>query len=380
MSLRIGIACYPTYGGSGVLATELGLALADRGHEIDLFSYARPTRLSSYHENIEFHNVTVSSYPLFQYPPYDLALASKMREVMERGLDVLHVHYAVPHALCAYLARSMIGPECPTRIVTTLHGTDITILGRDPSYREVIRFGLEQSDAVISVSDWLARETRAVFDFEGAIDVVPNFIDTERFTPRPTPCNRETLAPGGGPLIVHMSNFRQLKRAHETLDVLEKINRPDARLVLAGDGPELPRIQDEAARRGLLDRVRFLGEIEEVTPVLACCNVALFPSESESFGLAALEAMACGLPVVATRVGGVPEVVADGETGTLHDVGDTDAMAASVQRLIDDTDLRIAMGNRGAAVARESFSLDASVRLHEELYARVLAAEPAHRS
>ena len=374
MSLRIGIACYPTYGGSGVLATELGLALADSGHRIDLFSYARPQRLAAFHEGIEFHNVTVSSYPLFQYPPYDLALASSMRSVMEQGLDILHVHYAVPHALCAYLARRMAGPDCATRIVTTLHGTDITILGRDPSYREVIRFGLEQSDAVISVSEWLADETRAVFDYDGPIDIIPNFVDTERFSPPPTPCNRKQLAPDGAPLIVHMSNFRELKRAHETLDVLDRIDHPDAVLVLAGDGPELSPIRDEASRRGLCDRVRFLGEIAEVTPILACCDVALFPSESESFGLAALEAMSCGLPVVATRVGGVPEVVVEGETGFLHDVGDTESMAASVQKLLADRDLCTSMGERAAALAHERFSLASSLQQHEAIYERVLAA------
>ncbi len=377
MASRVGIACYPTYGGSGVVATELGLALADRGHDVHLFSYARPTRLAAWHEGIEFHNVTVSSYPLFRFPPYDLALASSMREVMaEKCLDILHVHYAVPHALCAYLARQML-PGAPTRIVTTLHGTDITILGRDPSYREVIRFGLLQSDAVISVSQWLADQTREVFDYDGPIDVVPNFVDGSRFRPRSDPGVRESFCGVGRPLLVHTSNFRPLKRAVETLDVLELLGpESDALLLLIGDGPDLSHVRDEAGRRGLLDRVRFLGEIEEVAPLLAAADVALFPSESESFGLAALEATACGIPVVASNVGGVPEVLTDGVTGFLHDVGDTEAMAASVTRLLTDVDLRQRMSEAGVERARSEFSLTRVLALHEELYARVIANGP----
>ena len=374
MSRRVGIACYPTYGGSGVVATELGLALADRGHEIHLFSYARPTRLAAWHEGIEFHNVTVSSYPLFRFPPYDLALSSSMREVMaERDLDILHVHYAVPHALCAYLARQMV-PDARTKIVTTLHGTDITILGRDPSYRDVIRFGLQQSDAVISVSQWLADQTREVFDYDGPIDVVPNFVDGSSFRPRIDPGVRESFCGVGRPLLVHTSNFRALKRAADTLGVLERLGPDsDALLLLIGDGPDLSHVRDEAGRRGLLDRVRFLGEIEEVAPLLAAADVALFPSESESFGLAALEATASGVPVVASNVGGVPEVIKDGETGFLHDVGDVDAMAASAARLLGEPDLRRRMSEAGVERAANEFSLDQVLAQHEEIYARVLA-------
>lgn len=372
--MRIGIACYPTFGGSGVMATELGLALADRGHEIHIFSYARPSRLSAYHRGVEFHNVSVSSYPLFQYPPYDLALASVMREVMAaRELDVLHMHYAVPHALCAYLAREMCG-SCSTRIVTTLHGTDITILGRDPSYRDVIEFGLEHSDAVISVSDWLEQQTREAFDFEGRIDVVPNFVDEQRFRPRTDDSVRRELGGDDHRLIVHTSNFRSLKRVSDTVEVLRRL--PDehrALLLLVGDGPDQPGVRDLAARHGLTDRVRFLGEIENVACVVSAADVSLFPTESESFGLSALESMACGVPVVATEVGGLPEVVVHGETGFLHPVGDTDAMAASVGRILGDAALARRLSEAGAARARESFSLAAMVERHEQLYARLLA-------
>jgi L-malate glycosyltransferase len=369
--LRIGIACYPTYGGSGVMATELGLALADRGHEVHLFSYARPSRLPACHAGLEFHGVSVSEYPLFRFPPYDLALTSAMREVMQqRSLDIIHAHYAVPHALCAYLAREML-PGCRTRIVTTLHGTDATILGRDPSYRDVIRFGLAQSDAVVCVSRWLEEQTREVFAFDGPIQVVPNFVDPTRFRPRRDARLRRELG-GDAPLLLHTSNFRPLKRATDTVDVLARLSRKDAVLVLLGDGPDLGAVREEATRRGVLPRVRFLGEVPDAESVESACDVALFPSSSESFGLAALEALACGVPVVASRVGGLPEVVAHGETGFLEPVGDTAAMAADVQRLLDDEPLRARFGEAGVRRSRELFSIESVLKMHEELYEKLL--------
>jgi len=366
--LRIGIACYPTYGGSGVMATELGLALADRGHEVHLFSYARPSRLPACHPGLEFHGVSVSEYPLFRFPPYDLALSSALREVMQqRGLDIVHAHYAVPHALCAHLAREMV-PESRTRIVTTLHGTDATILGRDPSYRDVIRFGLHKSDAVVCVSRWLEEQTREVFDFEGDIHVVPNFVDPARFRPHKDPRARRDLGGEKRPLLLHTSNFRPLKRATDTVDVLARLSRQDALLVLLGDGPDLGAVREEAVRRGVLPRLRFLGEVPDAETVAAACDVALFPSSSESFGLAALEALACGVPVVASRVGGLPEVVSHGETGFLEPVGDTAAMAADVQRLLDDDALRTRFGEAAARSSRERFSIEHVLRQHEQLY------------
>jgi len=371
-SLRIGIACYPTYGGSGVMATELGLALAERGHEVHLFSYARPSRLPACHPGLTFHGVTVSEYPLFRFPPYDLALASTMREVMAtRGLDVLHVHYAVPHALCAHLAREML-PGCATRIVTTLHGTDATILGRDPSYRDVIRFGLDRSDAVVCVSRWLEAQTREVFDFTGPVHVVPNFVDPARFRPHRDPRARRELGGEGRPLLLHTSNFRPLKRAVDTVDVLGRLQDHKAVLVLLGDGPDQPLVREAALQRGLIDRLRFLGEVPDAETVTAACDVALFPSASESFGLAALESMACGVPVVASRVGGLPEVVVHGETGFLAPLGDTAAMAGFVQRLLDDDGLRQRLGAASARRSREEFAFEHVLRLHEELYESLL--------
>jgi len=368
--LRIGIACYPTYGGSGVLATELGLALADRGHEVHLFSYERPTRLPAWHHGIEFHGVSVSSYPLFRYPPYDLALASTMRAVMAaRELDILHVHYAVPHAISAHLAREML-PGCRTRIVTTLHGTDITILGRDPSYRDVIRFGLERSDAVVCVSSWLEVQTREAFAYSGAIAVIPNFVDQRRFRPaRDEALRRELGSLDNQPLLLHTSNFRPVKRVADAVDVLDRLGPgSQAVLVMLGDGPDLPAVRDLAARRGLSSRVRFLGEIPDAERVTAAADIALFPSESESFGLAALEALACGVPVVATQVGGLPEVVLHGETGYLCAVGDTAGMARHVATLLGDDAQRQRFGAAGVRRATEAFSLDAVLRRHEELY------------
>jgi N-acetyl-alpha-D-glucosaminyl L-malate synthase BshA len=334
--------------------------------------------LASYHTGIEFHNVTVSSYPLFRFPPYDLALSSVMRQIMcERKLDILHVHYAVPHAICAYLAREM-APHCNTAIVTTLHGTDITILGRDPSYRDVIPFGLGKSDAVVCVSRWLERETREVFGYEGSIEVLPNFIDQERFRPSQDDTVRREL--GGGPdqaLIVHMSNFRPLKRALDTVEVFSRLqSRVPALLLLAGDGPDQSLVRDAAHRLGVADRVRFLGEIEDVESIMAASDVALFPSGSESFGLAALEAMACAVPVVATQVGGLPEVVLHGECGFLREVGDCVGMATDIDTLLDDPDRRRTMGQAGLRRATDLFSLRTSLAQHEALYERVLSSRP----
>ncbi|GJM21904.1 MAG: glycosyl transferase [Planctomycetota bacterium] len=374
-ALRIGIACYPTYGGSGVLATELGLALADHGHEVHLFSYARPTRLAAFHSGIQFHNVTVSSYPLFEYPPYDLALSSVMRQVMaERELDILHVHYAVPHSMCAYVAREMLG-NCRTKIVTTLHGTDITILGRDPSYRDVIPFALRKSDAVVSVSQWLADETRAVFDYGGKIHVLPNFVDETRFCPRRDDRVRNELGGDKHPLVVHMSNFRSLKRPIDAVEAFNKLDRKHgARLVLVGEGPEMTNVRELVCRYELGDSVLFLGAIDAVEDVLAAADVALFPTESESFGLAALEALSSAVPVVATQVGGLPEVVEHGVCGLLAPVGDTDMLAAHLDTLLSDRTKIAQFGAAGRERATELFSLKRSLQQHEALYESLVGA------
>ncbi len=367
--LRIGICCYPTYGGSGAVATELGMALAERGHEIHFLSYARPARLAAFHPRVTFHRVEVSSYPLFRYPPYDLALASVMREVADtHRLDVLHVHYAIPHAVSAVLARAMLGRRVP-HIVTTLHGTDITIVGAEHSYFHPTRYGIEESDAVTTVSEWLRAETVRIFFPQKEIRVLPNFVDTVRFRPVECAQTREWLGLCGEPTLAHVSNFRPVKRVGDVVSIFARITRRrPARLLLAGDGPDRQLAEDIARDEGVLDRVRFLGEQEHVERVLACADLFLLPSESESFGLAALEAMACGVPVVGTRAGGLPEVVDDGVTGALVGIGDVDAAADAATALLEDAPRLRMMSAAARRVAEERFGLSAVVGRYEALY------------
>ncbi len=321
--MRIGIVCYPTVGGSGAVAAELGKQLARRGHDIHVISYRLPFRLGDFQQNICFHEVDVSSYPLFEYPPHDLALAVKMAEsVREHGVELFHVHYAIPHAIAGFLAQQMLGERAP-RMVTTLHGTDITIVGQDRSFFEITRFGIERSDAVTAVSDFLRRMTIAEFQVTGRIDVVPNFVDIHDYLP-----GREDRAPFATPgqkVLLHVSNFRPVKRVLDVVRIFERVSREiDAVLLMVGEGPERSSAQALARRLGLMDRVRFLGTqnaIEEIAPL---ADVFLLPSELESFGLSALEAMACGVPVVGTDVGGLPEVVRHTESGYLLPVGDVE--------------------------------------------------------
>ena len=372
--LRIGICCYPTYGGSGAVATELGVALAERGHEIHFISYARPARLVDFHPRVTFHKVSVSSYPLFRYPPYDLALASLMREVAEaRDLDVLHVHYAIPHAVSAVLARGMLGRMRP-RIVTTLHGTDITIVGADRSYYHPTRFGIDRSDAVTTVSHWLRGETVRMFSPTTEIRVVPNSVDTNRFHPRGCAETRARLGVGDEAVLVHVSNFRPVKRVGDAIRIFARVaaQRP-ARMLLAGDGPDRPEAEELARALGVLDRVQFLGEQERIEMVLACADLFVLPSEAESFGLAALEAMACGVPVLGTRAGGLPEVVVDGESGHLFDVGDIEGAAAAALALLSDATAHAAASLAARARATDTFGALRVVETYEDLYREVLA-------
>jgi len=380
--MRIGITCYPTYGGSGAVATELGLKLAERGHEVHFISYAQPFRLGHFRERVFFHEVEMEQYPLFEHPPYPLALAVAIHATAQKhGLDLVHVHYAIPHATSAWIAREMLLPERELPVLTTLHGTDITLVGLHPSFHSITRFSILRSQGLTAVSEYLRRETVRDFGVPSEkIHVIPNFVDTELYRRDREPCYRKTLAPGGEKLFMHVSNFRGVKRVTDVVEVFARVRqRVPARLVMVGDGPDRPRAGERAEELGVEDHVLFLGKHDSVADLLACADVFLLPSESESFGLAALEAMACGTPVVATRVGGLPEVVVDGESGFLLPVGAIEEMAEAAVRLCSDRALwrRTSSAARARAVAQ--FSAEGVVPVYEDHYRTVLegAGEPA---
>jgi N-acetyl-alpha-D-glucosaminyl L-malate synthase BshA len=371
--MRIGICCYPTYGGSGAVATDLGLSLAQAGHEVHFVSYARPARLTGFHPNVTFHRVSVTPYPLFKYPPYDLALASLLRDVAEsRALDVLHVHYAMPHAVSAVLARDMLGTRLP-RIVTTLHGTDITIVGADRAYFRPTLYGIERSDAVTTVSQWLRQETLRFFRPTRAVEVIPNAVDVARFKPAPACEMRAAVAHPGELIVSHVSNFRPVKRVADVVHIFAGVAaRLPARLLLAGDGPDVGLARATADACGVADRVHFLGEQEDVERVYQASDLFLLPSEQESFGLAALEALACGVPVAGYRSGGLPEVVRDGETGILVETGEVDEASRRCVSLLGDAArrARFAKAARDDAVGR--FAEPDVVARYVAIYERVL--------
>jgi len=382
--MKIGIVCYPTFGGSGIVATELGMALAGRGDEVHVISYALPSRLSLASPRVFFHEVQVPHYPLFEYPPYSLALTTKMVEVARhQDLDLVHVHYAVPNAVSAVLARQILAPR-PLPVVTTLHGTDITLVGNDPNYLETTRFGILESDAVTTVSRALRDQTREQLAIEKAIDVVPNFIDPARYAEaRQGPGARRWARPGEK-IIVHISNFRPVKRVPDVVEtfrlILEKVK---ARLLLVGDGPDRAKAELMCREQGTCHAVTFLGSLPLIEEVLVGADLFLLPSESESFGLSALEAMACHVPVIATTVGGLPEVVLDGETGFLAEVGDVQAMADSAVHLLQDDELRERFGRAARRRAVEHFDQDRIVGRYREIYDRVMAgagSAPAGRA
>ncbi|HEX5817586.1 MAG TPA: N-acetyl-alpha-D-glucosaminyl L-malate synthase BshA [Gemmatimonadales bacterium] len=374
--MKIGITLYPTYGGSGALATELGLELARRGHEVHFISYASPFRLQGYVERVFFHEVEtrIGRYPLFEFYPYTLALASKQHEVaLREKLDVLHVHYAIPHATTAWLAREMLEAEGHRlRVITTLHGTDITLVGQEASFYAITKFSIERSDAVTAVSDYLRDETYRAFGCVGCdVRVIPNFVRLEEYHPDPTK-QWEGLAPAGHRRIMHISNFREVKRVRDVVRVFARIRRAmPATLVMVGDGPDRPDAEKEAEELGVAQDVRFLGRLESVATLLQGCEVFLLPSTSESFGLAALEAMACGSVVVATRTGGLPEVIDDGRTGILEPVGSVEAMGRRAVELLRDPEKFAAMRDAGVARAQE-FSAASIVPMYEKLYEEVL--------
>ncbi|HJU89802.1 MAG TPA: N-acetyl-alpha-D-glucosaminyl L-malate synthase BshA [Gemmatimonadaceae bacterium] len=375
--MNIGITCYPTYGGSGAVATELGIALAARGHEVHFITYQQPFRLPSFLPRVYFHEVDVVRYPLFEYPPYDLALAVRMHEVVrEYGVELLHAHYAIPHATSAWITREMLQDRgSDVRIATTLHGTDITLVGQDPSFQPITKFSIERSDGLTAVSEYLKRETYQAFGCTGcAVEVIHNFVDTTVYDRTRYPPMLRELVGNGRKLIMHVSNFRPVKRVRDIVRVFARVQKkiPSA-LVLVGDGPDRVDADEEARSLGVRDSVYFLGKLEAVAPLLSSADLFLLPSTNESFGLSALEALACGVPVVGSRVGGVPEVVRDGETGVLCEVGDVDGMAAAALDILGDQSTWTRMSELGAADSRKRFSLPDIVAKYEAFYERLLA-------
>ena len=372
--MKIGIVCYPTYGGSGVVATELGLGLARRGHEVHFITYKRPARLSSFQENVFFHEVSTADYPLFEYTPYDTALASKLVDVVKfENLDLLHVHYAIPHAAVAYMAKKILlseGRYVP--VITTLHGTDITLVGRNKEFAPVVAFSINKSDGVTAVSESLKQETLSYFDIQNEIKVIHNFIDFDRFSKTNKDHFKKAIAPNGEKIITHTSNFRKVKRIEDVVYVFKKIyEKIPSKLMLIGDGPERRNMEDLCRKIGLCHEIRFLGKQDAIEELLAVSDLFIMPSQSESFGLAALEAMACEVPVISTNVGGLPEVNIHGKTGYLSNVGDVDDMAKNAIDILSN-DEKLKQFRKNAKAQAELFDIDNILPQYEEYYETIL--------
>lgn len=372
--MRVGIVCYPTFGGSGVLATELGKALANKGHEVHFISYNQPARLDFFSENVFYHEVNIAKYPLFEYAPYETALAGKMVDIVQSAhLDVLHVHYAIPHASAALLAKQILaqkGIHIP--VVTTLHGTDITLVGREVTYEHVVSWSINQSDAVTAVSNKLKEETLQHFEINRPIDVIPNFIDFNRFNKKPREHFKQMIAPNGEKIIIHTSNFRKVKRVEDVVAIFSRIIKEiPAKLLLIGDGPERSHIEKVCREHNTCDWVTFLGKQEAIEEILSIGDLFILPSESESFGLAALEAMACEVPVISTNAGGIPEVNVHGVTGFLSNVGDVDSMAQHAITLLKDPDM-LKTFRKNALLQAHNFDLKSILLQYEAVYERVV--------
>ncbi len=371
--MKIGITCYPTYGGSGVVATELGIELGARGHDVHFISYAMPIRLNATSDRLHFHEVEVTTYPLFDHPPYTLALATKMAEVAEEvGLDLLHVHYAIPHSVSALLARSMTAPR-RLPFITTLHGTDITLVGSDRSYLPITRFSIEQSDGVTAISQYLRQRTIDEFDVRNPIEVIPNFVNCDLYVRGDNTCLRKLWAPDGELILMHLSNFRPVKRVTDVVEIFSLVREKlPAKLVLIGDGPERGAAEWTARKKGVQEHVYFLGKQTQVQEKLAAADLFLLPSDEESFGLAALEAMACEVPVIASKVGGLPEVVTSGEDGYLVPPRDVESAARHALNILTRANRGREMGQRARINAKKKFCSNDIIPLYENFYRRVL--------
>ncbi|MFB3897608.1 MAG: N-acetyl-alpha-D-glucosaminyl L-malate synthase BshA [bacterium] len=374
--MKIGIACYPTYGGSGVIATELGIALAKKGHRIHFISYAQPFRLQQYHENISFHQVEMVSYPLFKYPPYDLALSVKIAEIASREqLDILHAHYAIPHAACAGLAKNMVGKSFP-KVITTLHGTDITLVGLDPSFYQITKYSIEQSDGITAVSEYLKQKTIDEFIIRNPIAVISNFVDTDKFRPNPNLKCREHFVSNQEKVIMHISNFRPVKRVEDVVRIFSRIQQEiPAKLILVGEDCEsLPmrRVREIGQELEVDEHIICLGQQGNIENLLPIADLFLLPSEQESFGLAALEAMSCGVPVIATNIGGIPEVVIENETGYLSRLGDVEEMAKNAISLLTNPKRLEQFRQQARNQAKSNFDSNQIIPQYEQYYQQIL--------
>ena len=378
--MKIGIVCYPTFGGSGVVATELGKALADRGHQVHFVTYNQPARLDFFSENLFYHEVAVSKYPLFEYPPYELALASRLVDVVRfEKLDILHVHYAIPHASAAFMAKQILmtyGIFIP--VVTTLHGTDITLVGKDRTYSPVVTFSINKSDGVTAVSENLRQETFEFFDIENEIRVIPNFIDLNRFSLKAKDHFKKAIAPAGEKILVHTSNFRKVKRTKDVIRIFAKvIEKIPSKLLMVGDGGERTECEQLARDLGVADDVRFLGKQDAIEEILSVSDLFLMPSQSESFGLAALEAMACKVPVISSNAGGLPELNVNGETGFLKETGDIDGMAQDAIYILENPE-RLNTFKENALARAKQFDLSLILPKYESYYNEVIERSRAH--